>query len=78
MLTICRYEINNRVHQIYCVLNDESGHKATSLLIVRLINCSRTQSRSAAQNFQQYDKPTNPYIDPVQLELSSFISAQII
>ena len=55
------------------VMADETGHKATSLLIVRLIRALDLK-RPRARYIQQYDKPTNPYIDPVQIELSSFMS----
>ena len=55
------------------VIADETGHKATSLLIVRLIRALDLK-RPRARYIQQYDKPTNPYIDPVQMELSSFLS----
>ncbi len=47
--------------------NDVTGHKATSLLIVRLIRALDLK-RPRARYIQQYDKPTNPYIDPVQME----------
>ncbi len=49
--------------------NDVTGHKATSLLIVRLTVA--VEQAFANAHRQQYDKPTNPYIDPVQKEQSS-------
>ena len=47
------------------VISDESGHKATSLLIVRLIIKVEHKFLNV-QLLKQYDKPTNPYIDPAQ------------
>ena len=60
--------VHRRVHMpLDIVIADETGHKATSLLIVRLIRALDLK-RPRASYIQQYDKPTNPYIDPVQME----------
>ena len=54
------------------VIADETGHKATSLLIVRLIRALDLK-RPRARYIQQYDKPTNPYIDPARMEVLFFL-----
>ena len=51
----------------------ESGRKATSLLIVRLIIAIVHLDEQLRKNSKQYDKPTNPYIDPARMEVFFFI-----